>query len=100
MHIKISIRSLFIVIVVLRFGLDEVALSAFRQRWVRALVRIVTLGRSLDAPRGERLRMGLEKLGPIFVKFGQVLSTRRDLIPLDVAERLAVEEDLADLAVY
>ena len=86
-------RLVFIVIVVLRFGLDEVALSAFRQRWVRALVRIVTLGRRLDAPRGERLRMGLEKLGPIFVKFGQVLSTRRDLIPLDVADELARLQD-------
>ena len=70
-------RLVTIVVTVLRFGLDEVALSAFRQCWVRALVRIVTLGRRLDAPRGERLRQGLERLGPIFVKFGQVLSTRR-----------------------
>jgi ubiquinone biosynthesis protein len=86
-------RLIFIVIIVLRFGLDEVALSAFRQRWVRALVRLVTLGRRLDAPRGERLRQGLERLGPIFVKFGQVLSTRRDLIPLDVADELAKLQD-------
>jgi ubiquinone biosynthesis protein len=86
-------RLVFIIVTVLRFGLDEVALSAFRQRWVRALVRIVTLGRRLDAPRGERLRQGLEKLGPIFVKFGQVLSTRRDLIPLDVADELARLQD-------
>jgi ubiquinone biosynthesis protein len=86
-------RLVFIVITVLRFGLDEVALSAFRQRWVRALVRIVTIGRRLDAPRGERLRQGLERLGPIFVKFGQVLSTRRDLIPLDVADELARLQD-------
>ena len=86
-------RLIFIVIIVLRFGLDEVALSAFPQRWVRALVRIVTIGRKLDAPRGERLRQGLERLGPIFVKFGQVLSTRRDLIPLDVADELARLQD-------
>ena len=86
-------RLVFIVVTVLRFGLDEVALSAFRQRWVRALVRVVTLGRRLDAPRGERLRRGLERLGPIFVKFGQVLSTRRDLIPLDVADELAALQD-------
>jgi ubiquinone biosynthesis protein len=86
-------RLIFIVVTVLRFGLDEVALSAFPQRWVRALVRIVTLGRKLDAPRGERLRQGLERLGPIFVKFGQVLSTRRDLIPLDVADELARLQD-------
>jgi len=82
-----------IVVTVLRFGLDEVALSAFPQRWVRGMVRLVTLGRRLDAPRGERLRQGLERLGPIFVKFGQVLSTRRDLIPLDVANELAKLQD-------
>ena len=86
-------RLVFIVVTVLRFGLDEVALSAFRQRWVRGLVRLATVGRKLDAPRGERLRMGLERLGPIFVKFGQVLSTRRDLIPLDVADELAKLQD-------
>ncbi len=86
-------RLVFIVITVLRFGLDEVALSAFPQRWVRGLVRLVTLGRRLNQPRGERLRVGLERLGPIFVKFGQVLSTRRDLIPLDVADELARLQD-------
>jgi ubiquinone biosynthesis protein len=86
-------RLIFIVVTTLRFGLDEVALSAFPQRWVRALVRLVTIGRRLDAPRGERLRQGLERLGPIFVKFGQVLSTRRDLIPLDVADELARLQD-------
>jgi ubiquinone biosynthesis protein len=86
-------RLVFIIVTVLRFGLDEVALSAFRQRWVRALVRIVTLGRRLDAPRGVRLRDGLVRLGPIFVKFGQVLSTRRDLLPPDVADELAQLQD-------
>ncbi len=86
-------RLVTIIVTVLRFGLDEVALSAFRQRWVRGLVRLVTIGRRLDAPRGERLRLGLERLGPIFVKFGQVLSTRRDLIPLDVADELARLQD-------
>ena len=55
-------RLVTIVVTVLRFGLDEVALSAFPQRWVRGLVRMVTLGRRLDAPRGVRLRMGLERL--------------------------------------
>ena len=65
-------RLVFIVFIVLRFGLDELALSSFRQRWVRALVRLMTIGRRLDAPRGVRLRIALERLGPIFVKFGQV----------------------------
>ena len=86
-------RLIFIIVTVLRFGLDEVALSGFRQRWVRALVRLVTLGRRLDEPRGVRLRRGLERLGPIFVKFGQVLSTRRDLLPLDIADELAKLQD-------
>ena len=86
-------RLVFIVFTVLRFGLDELAMSGFRQRWVRALSWTVTLGRRFDQPRGVRLRMALERLGPIFVKFGQVLSTRRDLLPLDVADELARLQD-------
>ena len=86
-------RLVFIVFTVLRFGLDELALSGFRQRWVRVLVRVMTIGRRLDAPRGQRLRMALEQLGPIFVKFGQVLSTRRDLLPADIADELARLQD-------
>src|SRR5258708_22150734 len=46
-----------------------------------------------DEPRGQRLRKALEQLGPIFVKFGQVLSTRRDLLPLDIADELAKLQD-------
>ncbi len=87
------LRAIYIGFTVLRFGLDEVALSQFRQRWVRLLVRVGTIGRRLDAPRGVRLRTALERLGPIFVKFGQVLSTRRDLLPLDVADELAKLQD-------
>ena len=86
-------RLVYISFTVLRYGLDELALSSFRQPWVRLLVRVGTIGRTLDAPRGERLRMGLEKLGPIFVKFGQVLSTRRDLLPPDFADELARLQD-------
>jgi ubiquinone biosynthesis protein len=86
-------RLLFIVFTLLRFGVDEVALSGFRQRWVRALVRVVTVDRRLDEPRGARVRKALERLGPIFVKFGQVLSTRRDVLPPDVAEELALLQD-------
>jgi len=86
-------RLIVICVTVLRYGLDELALSSFRQPWVRALVRVMTIGRTLDAPRGERLRLGLERLGPIFVKFGQVLSTRRDLLPADLADELAKLQD-------
>ncbi len=86
-------RLLFISITVLRYGLDELALSSFRQPWVRLLVRVMTIGRRLDAPRGQRLRLGLERLGPVFVKVGQVLSTRRDLLPPDLADELAHLQD-------
>jgi len=87
------LRLWFIAFIVLRYGLDELALSGFRQRWVRALVWVITLGRRLHAPRGARLREALERLGPIFVKFGQVLSTRRDLLPDDLADELARLQD-------
>ncbi len=46
-----------------------------------------------ERSRGERLRLALESLGPIFVKFGQMLSTRRDLIPIDIADELAKLQD-------
>ncbi len=86
-------RGVFIVWVVLRHGLDEMVLSGFDSPWIKALRRMVSLGRSLDAPRGHRLREALEQLGPIFVKFGQVLSTRRDLLPPDIADELAHLQD-------
>jgi ubiquinone biosynthesis protein len=86
-------RLVVIVFTVLRFGLDDMALSSFRQRWVRFIGRVAMIGRRFDAPRGMRLRQALERLGPIFVKFGQVLSTRRDLLPRDVADELALLQD-------
>ncbi|WP_395141104.1 ubiquinone biosynthesis regulatory protein kinase UbiB [Schlegelella aquatica] len=87
------LRLIFIAVTVLRYGVDELALSSLRQPWLRVLSRIITIGRRLDAPRGVRLRLALERLGPIFVKFGQVLSTRRDLLPPDVADELARLQD-------
>ena len=86
-------RGAFIVWVVLRHGLDELVLSSFPNPLVRALRSVLTLGRNLREPRGQRLREALEALGPIFVKFGQVLSTRRDLMPPDIAEELARLQD-------
>ena len=86
-------RGVFIVWVVLRYGLDELVLSGFRNPAVRVLRSIISIGRNLKAPRGQRLREALERLGPIFVKFGQVLSTRRDLLPPDIAEELALLQD-------
>jgi len=86
-------RGLFIVWVALRYGLDELVLTSFQKPWLRVVARIVSIGRNLDAPRGQRLREALERLGPIFVKFGQVLSTRRDLLPPDIADELAWLQD-------
>jgi len=80
-----------------RYGLDEFLLGHERARPVRWLVRVLFFWRrafdSYTRPRGERLRLALESLGPIFIKFGQVLSTRRDLIPPDIADELARLQD-------
>ncbi len=87
------LRGIYIVFIVLRFGLDELVLTSFQKPGLRLLARIVSIGRDLRAPRGQRLREALERLGPIFVKFGQVLSTRRDLLPPDIANELAKLQD-------
>ncbi|MBU3724733.1 MAG: ubiquinone biosynthesis regulatory protein kinase UbiB [Burkholderiaceae bacterium] len=90
-------RLLTILRVVLRHGLDQLALDGaaktFDSRLLNAAIRVSRIGRSLNRPRGERIRMALESLGPIFVKFGQVLSTRRDLLPEDIADELAKLQD-------
>jgi ubiquinone biosynthesis protein len=86
-------RSLYIFWIVFRFGLDQLVLDGLDRPWLRVLTRMLRLGRKLEAPRGQRLRQALEHLGPIFVKFGQVLSTRRDLLPSDIANELALLQD-------
>ena len=87
------LRAAYIVWVALRYGLDELVLTSLPHPWLRLLARVASIGRDLSAPRGQRLREALQKLGPIFVKFGQVLSTRRDLLPADVADELALLQD-------
>ena len=77
----------------LRYGLEEFFLGHERVRPLRWLVRVTLFWRPLAEPRGVRLRRALEALGPIFVKFGQMLSTRRDLVPLDIADELAQLQD-------
>jgi ubiquinone biosynthesis protein len=76
-----------------RFGLDDLALTALNRPWAARVLRALGFWRALDAPRGVRMRLALEHLGPIFVKFGQVLSTRRDLVPPDIADELARLQD-------
>jgi ubiquinone biosynthesis protein len=85
------LRLLRIFSVAWRFGLDEFTLVE-GSRWA-SFARGGALPARKQAPRAVRLRMALETLGPIFVKFGQVLSTRRDLLPQDIADELAKLQD-------
>lgn len=81
--------------VLLRHGLDEFIfnLHLFRPlRYLTYLSPSYWLGRR-KGPRGERIRKALEDLGPIFVKFGQILSTRQDLLPPDIGEELSKLQD-------
>ncbi len=79
--------------VVLSFGLDEFLLAHERMRWLRTPLNALLFMRDISEPRAVRLRRALESLGPIFVKFGQMLSTRRDLMPTDLADELARLQD-------
>jgi ubiquinone biosynthesis protein len=85
-----ALRFLRIVHTVGRFGLDE---FLPRGSVAAALIRATHAWVPRERPRGERLRLALESLGPVFVKFGQLLSVRPDLIPEDVALELAKLQD-------
>jgi ubiquinone biosynthesis protein len=82
-----ALRLLRILAIGLRFGLHEFIPSLATNPLARLFAG------HTGEPRGQRLREALETLGPIFVKFGQVLSTRRDLLPLDIADELAKLQD-------
>ena len=88
-------RLLYIPWVLLRHGLDETILSRFPYRVIRRLSRLLPWHRFRlqRRPQAERIRCALEDLGPIFVKFGQMVSTRRDLLPPDLADELARLQD-------
>jgi ubiquinone biosynthesis protein len=66
--------------VLVRYGLDDV-------------IKRTHFLRPRSAPLGRRIRLALQELGPIFVKFGQAVSTRRDLLPPDIADELAMLQD-------
>ena len=86
------LRLIRIALVAWRFGLDDI-IAALLPAWMRR-VRFALLGwRRHSEPGPVRLLRALEHLGPIFVKFGQVLSTRRDLLPADYADELAKLQD-------
>ena len=77
-----------------RYGLADLIAPLAREGWQRRLLRLLPkAGLAQDEPLPVRLRLALESLGPVFVKFGQVLSTRPDLIPHDYAVELAKLQD-------
>ena len=81
--------------VLLRYRLDDLLDGTPVERWLK-IARLFVPRASAEVAaqsRGARLRMALQELGPIFVKFGQILSTRRDLVPLDIAGELALLQD-------
>ena len=96
MKIRVLARLLEIQRVLVRHGLDEFVRETHLYRPLRYLFLLspwVWFERRKQASRGERLRLALQELGPIFVKLGQAVSTRRDLIPADIAVELAKLQD-------
>ena len=89
------LRLAYINVVLVRHGLDEIVLNTHLLRPVRFLLYLLPWNwvRRTQPPRAVRLRRTLEDLGPIFIKFGQILSTRRDLLPEDIADEFASLQD-------
>ncbi len=97
MRFRVLTRLLNIQRVLVKHGLDEIILAAHLFRPLRFAFYLSPAtwfrGRKMAGSRGQRLRQALEELGPIFMKFGQTLSTRRDLLPIDIADELAKLQD-------
>jgi ubiquinone biosynthesis protein len=96
MRPRVLARLLQIQRALVRHRLDDFVRATHLYRPLRFLFYLspwTWFQRSKGATRGARLRLALEELGPIFVKFGQALSTRRDLLPVDVADELAKLQD-------
>lgn len=88
-------RLIYINLVLVRHGLEEVVLSIHLFRPFRFILYLLPWHwlRKEQISHGERIRRALEDLGPVFIKFGQMLSTRRDLLPDDIADELAKLQD-------
>jgi len=86
-------RLLAIQRVLVKYSLDDIIKETHLLRPLRFLFYLAPRRRDRSAPLGERIRLALEELGPIFVKFGQAISTRRDLLPPDIADELAKLQD-------
>jgi ubiquinone biosynthesis protein len=87
------LRLLKIFTVATKYGLDEIAMSGLGVPRTARIINGMFFWRRITSPRAVRLRLALEELGPIFIKFGQVLSTRRDLMPPDIADELSLLQD-------
>ena len=87
------LRLLKIIFTIWRFGLLKLVVGLLRPGFVKTLLTMLAWASPRGRTRGENLRLALEALGPIFVKFGQVLSTRRDLLPQDISDELAKLQD-------
>ncbi len=95
-RLRLALRLIHIQRVLLRHGLDELVRATHLYRPLRLIARLPSFGRdpaTRTLPRGVRIREALQELGPIFVKFGQSLSTRPDLLPDDIARELAKLQD-------
>ena len=80
--------------VVVKYHLSELFGDRALPKPVRWLMGVALNSRSKSSvPRGERIRLALEELGPVFVKLGQALSTRPDLLPVDIAQELTKLQD-------
>lgn len=79
--------------VLVKYSLDDLIATSKLLRPLRFIFLLGGRRLDRDAPLGKRIRLALEELGPIFIKFGQALSTRRDLLPPDIAAELAKLQD-------
>ena len=94
-QLRAMLRAMRIGRVLLKYRLDDLLDGTPAERWLKLMRPFVPRASAQVAslPRGARLRLALQDLGPIFVKFGQILSTRRDLVPPDIAEELTHLQD-------